>query len=143
MSNLNLLRDWGSFSFFGLPGCRDRTFPDDDARLRGALPIASGDATYESDAEEWHVDFAARYAHSFDNWDIGLAHFYGTSREPVLRAATSDTGQPVLRPHCELINQTSLDAQYTIDSWLLKLEAMTRSVQIGRSSCRERVCQYV
>jgi hypothetical protein len=132
MANLNLLRDWGTLSFFVLPGFRERTFPDDDARLRGALPIASGDATYESDAEEWHVDFAARYAHSFGDWDIGLAHFYGTSREPVLRAATSDTGQPVLRPHYDLIHQTSLDAQYTVDAWLLKLEAMTRSGQGDR-----------
>ena len=55
------------------------------------------------------------------------AHFYGTSREPVLRAATSDTGKPVLRPHYDLIHQTSLDVQYTVDAWLLKLEAMTRS----------------
>lgn len=132
MANLNLLRDWGTLSFFVLPGFRERTFPDDDARLRGALPIASGDATYESDVEEWHVDFAARYAHSFGGWDIGLAHFYGTSREPVLRPAISDTGQPVLRPHYDLIHQTSLDAQYTLDAWLLKLEAMTRSGQGDR-----------
>ena len=132
MANLNLLRDLGTLSFFVLPGFRERTFPDDDARLRGALPIASGDATYESDAEERHVDFAARYAHSFGDWDIGLAHFYGTSREPVLRADTSDTGQPVLRPHYDLIHQTSLDVQYTVDAWLLKLEAMTRSGQGDR-----------
>ncbi|MGF1630353.1 MAG: hypothetical protein ACFCUT_12845 [Kiloniellaceae bacterium] len=132
MLNLNLMRDWGTLSFFALPGFRERTFPDDDARLRGALPIASGDATYESNAEEWHVDFALRWSHSFDNWDIGVAHFYGTSREPVLRAATSDSGQPVLRPHYDIIHQTSLDAQYTVGSWLLKLEAMTRSGQGDR-----------
>ena len=132
MANVNLLRDWGTLSFFVLPGFRERTFPDDDARLRGALPIASGDATYESDAEQWHIDFAARYAHSFGNWDVGVAHFYGTSREPVLRPATSDTGQPVLRPHYDLIHQTSIDAQYTIDALLLKLEAMTRSGQGDR-----------
>lgn len=132
MVNLNLLRDWGTLSLFVLPGFRERTFPDDDARLRGALPIASGDATYDSGAEEWHVDFAARYAHSFGNWDLGLAHFYGTSREPVLRSDTSDTGQPVLRPHYDLIHQTSIDLQHTAGSWLLKLEAMTRSGQGDR-----------
>lgn len=129
MANVNLMRDWGTLSFFVLPGFRERTFPDDDARLRGAMPIASGDATYDSNAEQWHVDFAARYSHSFGNWDIGLAHFYGTSREPVLRPDVSDNGDMVLRPHYDIINQTSLDAQYTVDSWLFKLEAMTRSGQ--------------
>lgn len=132
MANLNLLRDWGTLGFFVLPGFRERTFPDDDARLRGALPIASGDATYDSNAEQWHVDFALRYAHSFDDWDIGLAHFYGTSREPVLLSTLSDNGRAVLRPHYDLIHQTSLDVQYTTGPWLLKLEAMTRSGQGDR-----------
>lgn len=132
MANLNLLRDWGTLSFFVLPGFRERSFPDDDARLRGALPIASGDATYDSGAEEWHVDFALRYSHSFDNWDIGLAHFHGTSREPVLLPATSDNGQAVLRPHYDLIDQTSLDMQYTTGPWLLKFEGLTRSGQGDR-----------
>lgn len=127
MANLNLLRDWGTLSFFVLPGFRERTFPDDDARLRGAMPIAVGDASYESSAEEWHVDFAARYSHSFDNWDLGLAHFYGTSREPRLVPIVSDNGQMVLQPRYDIINQTSLDVQYTTGPWLLKLEALTAS----------------
>ncbi len=132
MANLNLLRDWGTLSFFVLPGFRERSFPDDDARLRGALPIASGDATYESSAEQWHVDFALRYSHSFDNWDVGVAHFHGTSREPVLLPAVSDNGHPVLRPHYDIIDQTSLDVQYTTGPWLLKFEGLTRSGQDDR-----------
>jgi hypothetical protein len=132
MVNLNLLRDWGTLSFFALPGFRERTFPDDDARLRGALPIAVGDPTYDSGAENLHIDFALRWSHSFDDWDIGIAHFHGTSREPVLLPVTSNTGQMVLRPHYDLIDQTSLDAQYTNGPWLLKLEAMTRSGQGDR-----------
>ena len=126
MANLNLLRDWGSLSFFVLPGFRERTFPSDDARLSGALPIVKEDTTYDSGAEQWHVDFAARYAQSFENWDIGVAHFYGTSREPRLIPGVDGSGRTVLRPHYDIINQTSIDAQYTLDSWLLKLEAMTR-----------------
>jgi hypothetical protein len=131
MLNLNLLRDWGTLSFFVLPGFRERTFPDDDARLRGALPVAT-DATYDSGAEEWHVDFAVRYAVSFDSWDLGLAHFHGTSREPVLLPEVDGEGQPFLRPHYDQIDQTSLDAQYTTGPWLLKLEALTRSGQGDR-----------
>jgi hypothetical protein len=131
MANLNLLRDWGTLSFFVLPGFRERSFPDDDARLRGALPIDS-DATYDSNAEQWHVVFALRYAHSFGNWDVGLAHFQGTSREPVLVPRVDSDGRPFLRPHYDLIDQTSLDLQYTTGPWLLKLEALTRSGQDDR-----------
>ena len=132
MLNLNLLRDWGTLGFFVLPGFRERTFPDDDARLRGALPIADNDESYDSSAEEWHVDFALRWAHTFDNWDIGLAHFHGTSREPRLIPRVSNSGRTVLRPHYDLIDQTSLDLQYTTGPWLLKLEALTRSGQGDR-----------
>ena len=125
MLNLNLLQDWGTLSFFVLPGFRERTFPDDDARLRGGLPISSS-PSYESSLEEWHVDFAARYSHSFGNWDIGIAQFYGTSREPRLIAGLRSDGSAFLRPRYDIINQTSIDAQFTTGPWLLKLEALTR-----------------
>ena len=126
MLNLNLLRDWGTLSFFVLPGFRERTFPDDTARLRGSLPI-SGNPSYDSTMEDLHVDFAARYSHSFGDWDVGLAHFYGTSREPRLLPKTrASDGAPFLEPRYDIIHQTSIDAQYTTGPWLLKLEALTR-----------------
>lgn len=131
MANLNLLRDWGTLSFFVLPGFRERTFPDDDARLRGALPIDDDDPSYESSAEEWHVDFALRYSHTIGDWDFGLAHFYGTSREPRLIPSVDADGNPFLQQRYDLIHQTSLDAQYTTGPWLLKLEALTRDGHDG------------
>ncbi|NIA70402.1 hypothetical protein HBA54_17495 [Pelagibius litoralis] len=130
MANLNLLRDWGTLSFFVLPGFRERTFPDDDARLRGALPI-DDDPSYESSAEEWHVDFALRYSQTIGDWDFGLAHFYGTSREPQLIPTVDSDGNAFLRQRYDLIHQTSLDAQYTTGPWLLKLEALTRDGHDG------------
>ncbi|NIP75689.1 MAG: hypothetical protein GTN90_06820, partial [Xanthomonadales bacterium] len=48
MLNLNLLRDWGTVSLFVLPGFRERAFPDRGDRLRGSLPVAEGDATFDS-----------------------------------------------------------------------------------------------
>ncbi|WP_299395005.1 hypothetical protein [Pelagibius sp.] len=131
MLNLNLLRDWGTLSFFVLPGFRERTFPDNDARLRGPLPIDDDDASYESGLEEWNVDFALRYSQTFGGWDIGLAHFYGTSREPRLIPRADGDGNLSLQQRYDLIHQTSLDAQYTTGPWLLKLEALTRDGHDG------------
>ncbi len=127
MVNLNLIQDWGTVSLFVLPGFRERTFPDDDARLRGPLPIEVAHPSFESDAEALHVDYAARWAHTVDEWDIGVAHFYGTTRQPFFRRSTRPSGQMVFIPLYDLIHQTSLDLQYTTDAWLWKLETIVRS----------------
>lgn len=129
MVNGNLQTDWGTFSVFVLPGFRERTFPGDKARLRGALPIEDDDASYESGAEEYNIDFAARWAHSLGDWDLGLAQFHGTGREPRFIKGTNGAGQSVLRSFYDIIDQTSVDAQYTTGAWLFKLEALTRSGQ--------------
>lgn len=128
MANLNLLSDWGNFSFFVLPGFRERTFPGDEARLRGALPIAEQEAEFDSGLEQGHVDFAARWSHVIGDWDIGLSQFYGTGREPRLRPRIQ-SGEVVLVPKYDIIDQTGLDVQATLDAWLLKLEAITRGGQ--------------
>ena len=82
--------------------------------------------SYESAAEEWHLDLAGRYSGSFGPLDIGLSVFDGTSREPTLlpRPAGSEL---VLAPHYEQIRQFGLDTQITTGPWLLKLEAIHRS----------------
>ncbi len=127
MINLNLQRHWGTLSLFVLPGFRERTFPDHEARLRGPLPIDDDGATFDSGAEERHVDIAARWDHSIGDWDVGIAHFRGTSREPRLLPRLEPGGSLILVPHYDQINQTSLDLQLTADAWLWKLEAITRS----------------
>ncbi len=129
MVNLTLLRNWGTLGIFILPGFRERTFAGDDDRLRGPKPIDDDNPIYQSAARGWHVDYALRWAHSFDKWDMGIAYFYGTSREPVLVSRTEPGGRKVFVPRYDLIHQTSLDLQYTSGAWLWKLEAMTRSGQ--------------
>jgi hypothetical protein len=123
MLQLALNKDWGTTTLFVLPGFRERTFPGDDARLRGSLPI-SDDVTYDAGAEAYHVDFAIRWAHSIGDFDIGLSHFHGTSREPRFRVSSGETE---LVPHYDLIDQTGFDLQYTKDAWLLKFEAIGRA----------------
>jgi hypothetical protein len=132
MLNVNLFRDWGTLSGFVLPGFRERPFHSNDARLRGAIPVDEDAASYESGAEEYHVDFAARWAQTFDILDVGIAHFHGTSREPRMLMRMDSDGRMVMVPHYDQIDQTSLDAQLTQDAWLLKLEAITRSGQGDR-----------
>ena len=127
MINLNLIRDSGTYSFYVLPGFRQRTFPGDDARRRGPFPIDTDNATFESGSENWHVDYALRWSRTIGDWDIGTSYFYGTSREPRLLPFVGTSGDRSLRPHYDLIHQLGLDVQYTKGAWLWKLEAISRA----------------
>lgn len=123
MANLAMVRDWGTVDFFMLVGFRERTFPGSAGRLRAALPIWTNQAVYESPRGERRIDWAVRWSHSLGDFDLGLAHFSGTNREPRLESGVL----PHLTPHYDLMNQTSLDAQWTHGGWLWKLEALTRN----------------
>jgi hypothetical protein len=124
--NLNLTKSWGNLSLFLLPGFRERPFIGPKDRLRFLLPVDEDHAVFDSSLEEWHVDVAGRWSRTFGDWDVGIAHFWGTSREPRLVASSNRDGNQVLVPHYDIINQTSLDIQAALGNWLLKLEAMTR-----------------
>ena len=128
MVNLGLQTALGDFNAFFMPFFRKRTFPGRAGRLRAALPVSTGTTRYESDAEQWHPDFALRFSGVFGEWDVGLSQFYGTGREPTLSPAL-EGGRAVLVPRYQIIAQTGLDVQATIDNWLLKLEAIRRSGQ--------------
>ena len=130
MMNMALIRDWGTINLILMPYFRERTFLNNRARLRVPVAIDTGGATYESEAEQKHIDWAVRWFHTLGIFDIGLAHFSGTAREPGLRA--SRDGRPVLVPFYSTIDQTSLDLQATAGGWLLKLEAANRSGQGDR-----------
>lgn len=131
MVNLSLVRDWGTLELFVLPYFRERTFAGSDGRLRAQLVVDTDHALYESSAEEKHVDVAIRWRHYFGDWDIGLAHFSGTSREPLLIPQLRN-GKLVLLPYYQQIEQTSLDLQATKGDWLWKLEAISNHSDLGR-----------
>lgn len=124
MVNVNFLRDWGTVGLFVLPGFRERTFPGDSNRLRGSLPIDEDQTRYESGQGKRHVDFAARYSHYFGDWDVGLSHFYGTSRDPRFIEVTTADGKSAFAPVYDLIHQTGVDIQYTSNEWLWKFEGI-------------------
>lgn len=141
MLKLSLIRNWGIVDLFALPGFRERTFPGAEGRLRAPLPV-SDDALYESAAEENHVDLAIRWSHALGPFDIGVSHFAGTSREPRIVQGLTEEGDPELVPVYELIDQTGLDAQATIGSWLWKLEAINRSGQGDRFAATTAGFEY-
>ena len=131
----SLIQDWGYLDMFVLPGFRERTFPGRKGRPGSRTLIDTNRAVYESGAEDHHVDFALRWSHVLGPWDIGVAHFCGTSREPrfdPLVSRVNKYGELRLIPIYDIINQTSVDLQGTFSSWLLKLEAITRSGQEDR-----------
>ena len=126
MIKLSVPRDWGTLDFFVLPGFRERTFPGRNGRLRSIPYVDTDLEQYEHDDEEDHIDWAVRWSHSVDIWDIGVSHFSGTGRDPLLFPTVDSNGNQVLAPFYEQIDQTGLDVQATIDEWLLKLEIISR-----------------
>jgi hypothetical protein len=84
MINISLFQYWGTMDLFVLPLFRERTFSGENGRLRFPLLVDTDAARYESGAGRRHIDLAVRWTGSIANWDIGVSHFYGTSREPLI-----------------------------------------------------------
>ncbi len=129
MVHFSAPRGWGVWDLFVLPYFRERTFPGRDGRLRHPLVVDTDHPIYDNDAEEYHLDFAARYSHTVGDLDFGIYHFMGTGREPTLLLGVDSKGRPALIPYYKQINQTGLDLQYVMGQWLLKLESLYRTGQ--------------
>lgn len=142
MLKLTLVNDWGDVDLFILPGFRERSFPGRSGRLRSSLPVSSSHADYAASDGRDHIDVAARWQHSIGDWDIGLSHFSGTSRQPVFRTGTDGAGRAVLVPVYDTIDQTGLDLQATKGDWLWKFEAISRSGQGERYSAAAAGFEY-
>lgn len=132
MVNFSYAGDAGTFDLFLMPAFRERTFPGRDGRLRTRFVVDTDNPIYESSAEEFHFDAAARYSIVLGDMDLGVSHFYGTTREPRAVPVINPGGAVTLLPYYEIVNQTGIDAQYTTGSMLWKLEAITRSGQGDR-----------
>ena len=131
MINIALIQDWGTIDLFALTGFRERTFPGVKGRFRPPIRVDTSSATYDSAAENSHIDWAARYSHAIGDFDVGLYHFWGTSRDPIFRPKQTRSRERVLAPHYDLIHQTGTDVQATKGNWLFKFEGLRRSGQGG------------
>jgi len=123
--NLTWIKDWGTLNFFVLPGFRERTFPGEKGRLRPSIPVDHAQAIYQSSQKERHIDWAARWFHSLGDWDMGLSHFSGTSRDPQFQLSEDNQR---LQPVYHQISQTGLDVQAIVGDWLVKLELISKQV---------------
>ncbi|MEM8843291.1 MAG: hypothetical protein AAGD47_16125, partial [Pseudomonadota bacterium] len=126
------LTEIGEFSAFAMPYFRERTFPGRAGRLRFAIPVDTSNPVYETDAEQWTPAFAVRYSGVIGNVDLGLSAFEGLSRDPSFR----QSGQ-ILLPVYSRIVQGGIDAQYTADATLWKLESIYRTGQRNLSGVKE------
>jgi len=120
MINLLLLKDWGEVSLFVLPGFRERTFASKDGRPRGFFSVDTDNPQYESSNEQNNVDVAGRISGAINEWDLGVHAFRGTAREPLL-------GFSGASPYYYQLTQVGIDVQATLESWLLKTEAVYKS----------------
>lgn len=126
MARLQWTTDWGTTELFALPLFRERTFPGESGRLHDGIAVAKHDAQYRSGAEDKHIDVAIRWSNTLGPVDVSIAHFYGTSRDPLLVPEISEGELQRLTPYYDIVNQTSLELQLTTESWLWKLEALSR-----------------
>lgn len=123
MLSISRLTDWGIIDGFVLVGFRERTFAGEDGRLRGEIVVDESGARFENDREEKAIDFSLRWSHSLDIFDVGVYWFSGTDRAPILEPSFTN-GSLGLTPFYEEIDQIGIDAQATVDSWLLKFEGL-------------------
>ena len=127
MLNLTLIRDWGNVDLFILPGFRERTFPGEDGRLRTLLTIDTDNPIYQSSDKDNHIDFAARWSHSIDVWDLGISYFKGTSREAAFEVVIINEAI-VLQPYYQQISQIGVDLLAILGSWIYKFEGIYRDI---------------
>ncbi|MFH0780982.1 MAG: hypothetical protein V2B20_03390 [Pseudomonadota bacterium] len=129
MLHLTTERYWGTVDAFLLPYFRERTFAGRAGRFRGPLVVDTPETQFESGAGKNHLDLALRYSNAFGNWDFGIYHFRGTSRDPLF--LETDEDKDLLVPYYQQISQTGSDLQYTRDQWLYKLETLYQTSNRG------------
>ncbi|MBF0266359.1 MAG: hypothetical protein HQL46_13925 [Gammaproteobacteria bacterium] len=143
MINLNFLNSWGNIELFILPYFREQTYPGINGRFRSSLVVNADKTEFESSDKEKHIDYAIRWAHSFDEFDIGIHAFKGTNRSPrYLVKTASITSSPYLVAYYDQISQLGLDLQATFDAWLLKLEALYREDKFDKFTALSGGIEY-
>ncbi|HSG99724.1 MAG TPA: hypothetical protein VLB27_06725 [candidate division Zixibacteria bacterium] len=133
MVRLTRLSSWGTVDLYALPYFRERTFPGDRGRLRGPVVVNTDGARYESGAAEYHLDWAVRWSYSVGAFDIGLSHFSGAHRSPALLPDRSDPTGVTVIPYYFQTERSGLDLQWTGESMLWKLEAVSEDSRGHRS----------
>lgn len=124
----------GRVDAYLLPVFREREFLSAENRFGAPVPL-SGVTRYESADEENHLDAALRFSGYAGSVDYGISWFKGTARAPSflpanLKQSGQQTAFDIYYPQLE---QWGIDAQYTGEAALWKLEAVHRE-RMGETS---------
>lgn len=140
MLAFGLEQSFGNIDLYILPHFRERKFPDGPERFRLAMPGDVGyfnqkDVFYEDSREEKHVDFAVRWGAYYDNLDVGISAFSGTSRDP-LPVLTAHGAAPAYLPATfsswyEQVHQLGIELQYIYEGWAFKYESASKWQESG------------
>ena len=122
MIHASFNQNWGTIDLYAMTYFREMRFPGQEGRLRPPFELDTSNTTYESNSEEYNLDLAIRWSHAIGAFDIGISHFYGTSRLPLFKTRDGMT----FNSHYELINQTGIDMQASTGSMLWKAELIYR-----------------
>ena len=115
--------DAAALKLYYLPYFRDRTFQGIRGRPRFSVPIDADDPIFATRARRFQPSGAARLTLNLGDFDLGAGLFTGLSREPRFIAELT-TGQ--ISPRYDLIQQGSVDAQWTLGALVLKAEGFAR-----------------
>ena len=121
--SLGWVGDKAAFRLYYLPYFRDRTFQGIRGRPRFSVPIDTDDPIFATRARRWQPSGAARFTLNLGDFDLGAGLFAGLSREPRFIAELT-TGQ--ISPRYDLMEQGSIDAQWTLGAFVLKAEGFVR-----------------
>jgi len=124
MLNLATSFEWGDVEYYLLPLFRERNWPGVPDRMRFALPVDESLTRYESERENRHIDHALRVSATLGDLDLGVSAFVGTARMPRMIPAVDAGGALVLAPYYEQARRLGLDAQWIVEDWTWKLEAI-------------------
>ena len=140
MIKISLERQWGLLDIYTLLGFRERNFSGNKGRLRLPLSISEKGPLYSSSSKNKRADFAIRWSNYYDDFDIAISHFSGTSREPRFLPSANKINELV--PIYEVIDQTGLEIQYLLDGLAIKGEVISRSGQGERFSAATYGFEY-
>ncbi len=111
----------GIFDVIFMPYFRTITFPGEEGRLRTPIILDGDDFPFESKSGKYHPDIAVRWSNYIGIFDIGVAYFYGTNRQPLIKNIQE------FAPFYGIVNQASLDLQATTGPVLWKFEGLYNS----------------
>lgn len=119
MINPTVVTRAGNFEMFIMPYFRERTFPGEHGRYRGALLVDTDNAEFTNRQENSHTDYALRWTMNWQDLEWAVSYYKGTDREPVFRI---DAVNNLLVPVYGQSRQTGVELQHTFKDLLTKVE---------------------